>query len=104
MSLMALHRTIIRYFLIIKRVRRDDFPSLETIWKMLKAHDFKVSTRTLQRDLENIRTDFGIEIRYNSGPNGYDIDYERSVEMESLIKFNNGNGGKMFRGGADRDD
>ena len=84
---MAQHRTIIRHFLIINKVRRPGFPGLREIREMLVEHDFNISTRTLQRDIKNIRNEFGIEIRYNSFHNGYDIDYERSMDMDSLMKF-----------------
>ena len=62
-------------------------PSFEEIRDMLEEHDFNVSTRTLQRDIGNIRTEFGIEIKYNSYQNGYYLDLENSPGIESLMKF-----------------
>lgn len=84
---MSMHRTIIRYFLIINRVKRPGFPSFGDIREMLTEHDFDVSTRTLQRDIGNIRTDFGIEIRYNSYHKGYYLDRDNSPDLDSLMKF-----------------
>lgn len=84
---MSMHRTIIRYFLIINKVRRPGFPSFDEIMEMLVEHDFNVSSRTLQRDLENIRIDFGMEIKYQIQHNGYYLDYENSHGIESLMKF-----------------
>ena len=84
---MSMHRTIIRYFLIINRVKQPGYPSLQALSDMLEGHDFNISLRTLQRDLENIRNDFGIEIRYNVHHRGYYIDTEASLEMGSIIRF-----------------
>lgn len=84
---MAQHRTILRHFLIINMVRQPGFPSLRTIMEMLEEHDFDIGIRTLQRDIENIRKEFGIEIRYNSYHKGYDINYEESANVDSLLKF-----------------
>lgn len=84
---MALHDKIIRHYLIINKVRNPGFPSFDDIEEMLEDHGYSLSKRTLQRDIENIRKEFGIEIRYTSYHNGYDIDKERSIEMDSLVKF-----------------
>ncbi len=84
---MALHNKVLRHFLIIRKVREQGFPGFRDIKEMLEDHGFSLSGRTLQRDIENIRGDFGIEIRYNSYHNGYDIDHEHSVDMGSLMKF-----------------
>lgn len=84
---MSMHRTIIRYYLIINKARKPGFPTFEEINDVLCDHDFSISTRTLQRDLENIRNDFGIEIAYDKFQKGYYIDKERSLEIASILKF-----------------
>lgn len=84
---MSLHRTIIRYYLIISKARKPGFPTFEEINDVLCDNDFAISTRTLQRDLENIRNDFGIEIAYDKYQKGYYIDKERSIEIDSILKF-----------------
>jgi two-component system chemotaxis sensor kinase CheA len=49
---------------------------------MLEKHDFSISKRTLQRDLENIRIDFGIEIKYDPYQRGYYLDRELSLDID----------------------
>ena len=87
MTRMALHNKVFRHYLIIRKVREPGFPGFRDIKAMLEDHGFSLSSRTLQRDIENIRVDLGIEIRYNAYHNGYDIDEENSVDMGSLMKF-----------------
>jgi predicted DNA-binding transcriptional regulator YafY len=47
----------------------------------------QISSRTLQRDLEDIRDEFGIEIALDFGRNGYFIDYENSVNADYILHF-----------------
>lgn len=82
-----MHRTIIRYFLIIGRVMKPGCPSMQEINEMLEEHDFSISKRTLQRDLENIRVDFGIEIKYDPYQRGYYLDRELSLDIDPILNF-----------------
>ena len=84
---MSLHRTIIRYFLIIGRVMKPGYPSLQEIREMLEEHDFSISIRTLQRDIENIRIDFVIEIKYDPYQRGYYLDRELSLDIDPILNF-----------------
>lgn len=68
-------------------VRDNKYPSKDRIIDYLKERDFKTSSRTFERDLETIRTDFGLELTYSKQENGYYIDEDRSVKVESLFKF-----------------
>ena len=84
---MATHFISRRIQYIIQFVYDSTFPSKETILNFLKEKDFKVSSRTLERDLERIRSDFGLEIAYNKIEDGYYIDEEKSVKVSSFFKF-----------------
>jgi predicted DNA-binding transcriptional regulator YafY len=53
----------------------------------LHEHGFEISPRTLQRDIEQIRYEFGIEIKYNRNRNGYFIDKDASVNLDSFLRF-----------------
>lgn len=87
MRTMSTHGTIKRYSLIIEKTRRNMYPSFEDIRDFLADHDFKVSRRTIQRDIEQIRFDFGVEVVYDRHRNGYAIDHEHSVDVPSFLRF-----------------
>lgn len=84
---MSTQGTIRRYTLIIEKVSRGQLPSFEEIRDYLYDHGFEISVRTLQRSLEQIRYEFGIEIKYDKPKNGYWIDLENSVNIESFFRF-----------------
>ncbi|MDA3905143.1 MAG: WYL domain-containing protein [Bacteroidales bacterium] len=84
---MSKHGSIRRYTLIIEKIGRNQFPSFSIIKEYLFEQGFEVSARTIQRDIEQIRFDFGIEIKYDRTRNGYYIDAETSINTDSLLRF-----------------
>jgi predicted DNA-binding transcriptional regulator YafY len=84
---MSAQGTIKRYTLLIEKIGLGHFPSFQELQEFLDDHGFTISQRTLQRDIEQIRYEFGIEIVYNRSRNGYMIDKDNSVNLESFIKF-----------------
>jgi predicted DNA-binding transcriptional regulator YafY len=84
---MSKHGTIRRYTLEIEKIRNGQFPSFEEIKNYLEEHGFGVGARTIQRDIEQIRFEFSIEIKYNRDKNGYYIDYDSSLNVESFFRF-----------------
>lgn len=84
---MSKQGTIRRYALIIEKLERKQFPSFEEIKRYLTHHDFRISNRTIQRDIEQIRSEFGIEIEYNRFKNGYHINKDLSPDIESFVRF-----------------
>jgi predicted DNA-binding transcriptional regulator YafY len=84
---MSKHGTIRRYTLIIEKINRGQYPSFEIIKDHLFEHGFEISARTIQRDIEQIRFEFGIEIVYDRLKNGYFIDLENSLNIESFFRF-----------------
>ena len=63
-------------------------PNLELIADFLERHDFDVSKRTIERDIQYIRTYYGIDIKYsNFGRPGYYIDKENSPDLPNLLRF-----------------
>ena len=84
---MSKHGTIRRYTLIIEKISRKQYPSFKTIKDYLFDQGFEVSTRTIQRDIEQIRFEFGIEIKYDRFRNGYFIDEDSSINIESFLRF-----------------
>jgi predicted DNA-binding transcriptional regulator YafY len=84
---MATHVISRRIQYIIQSMHDSYFPSKQSMLDALKEKDFSVSARTLDRDLERIRTDFGLEILYDKSRNGYYIDEDNSVKVDSFFKF-----------------
>ena len=84
---MSKHSEIRRYFLVIEKIRYGRYPSFKDIKEFLYNHGFQIADRTLQRDIEQIRYDFGVEITYNRAKNGYWIDPEGSINLESFFHF-----------------
>ena len=82
---MSKHGEIRRYSLIIEKIIRGHYPGFREIGDYLHEHGFQVGDRTLQRDIEQIRYDFCIEIKYDRSKKGYCIDYENSLNLESFF-------------------
>lgn len=87
---MSKREAISRYNLIIKKLRKcsasfneiADYLSLES---ELQSYDFNVSKRTFQRDLEDIRSIYNIDIQYNFSRKVYFIDFEQQPEINERI-------------------
>lgn len=84
---MSNYATIRRYSLIIEKVGNNQFATFNEIKNYLLRHDFNVSDRTLQRDIKQLRYEFGIEIEYNRFKNGYFINEDLSLDIESFVRF-----------------
>jgi predicted DNA-binding transcriptional regulator YafY len=84
---MQIYRIVNRYYLIINKIKSSSFPSFDDIQEHLISHDTEISLRTMQRDLQNIRNEFGIEIVYNKAQNGYFINTEHDTDYEYFMRF-----------------
>jgi predicted DNA-binding transcriptional regulator YafY len=84
---MSKHSTIRRYSLIIEKIGRKSYPSFEDIRNYMHSHGFELSERTIQRDLEQIRNDFGVDILYDRQRNGYYIDDYAGFNMNNFLRF-----------------
>lgn len=84
---MSRQGTIRRYTLIIEKINRNQFPSFKQIQDYLDEFGFGVSKRTIERDIEAIRNEFGMEISYNRTKEGYFIDLEKSINIDSFLRF-----------------
>jgi len=72
---------------VIQYINDHEYASKERILEFLENKEFPISARTLERDFEKIKADFGIELSYSKTHNGYYIDREKSVKVESFFKF-----------------
>lgn len=84
---MATHLISRRIQYIIQHISDSYFPSKKDMITFLLGKDFDISSRTFDRDLERIRTDFGLEVLYDKFKKGYYIDEENSVKVASFFKF-----------------
>lgn len=79
--------TIRRDYLIIRRIMRGDYPSASLLLQYLERNDITITLRTLQRDMADIRSNFDIEVIYDSKKNGYYIDETCSMDTDKLLYF-----------------
>ncbi len=87
---MSKREAIARYNLIIKKLRRQpssfseisDYLAFESD---LQGYDFNVSKRTFQRDLEDIRSIYNIDIKYDFSRRVYYIDFDEQSGVNERI-------------------
>lgn len=87
---MSKREAIERYNLIIRKLRRQpssfseisDYLAFESD---LQGYDFNVSKRTFQRDLEDIRSIYNIDIQYDFSRRVYYIDFDKLSEINERI-------------------
>lgn len=87
---MSKRESIARYNLIINRLRRrpSTFAEIENhliLESELQGYNFNVSKRTFQRDLDDIRSIYNIDIQYNFSQKVYFIEYDQQPEANERI-------------------
>jgi predicted DNA-binding transcriptional regulator YafY len=84
---MAKNEAIRRYFLEVEAMRKNTYPTIKDIIRYLEEHDINKSQRTIERDFEQIRNNFGIYIEHDVQEGGYFIDDEYSPNIDSFLRF-----------------
>lgn len=84
---MAVDAKIRRYYLVLEKIKNKQFPTFKEIQEYIHDEGFEISHRTLQRDVEEIRRCFGVEVVYDSKRGGYYIDEESSLDIDSFLHF-----------------
>jgi predicted DNA-binding transcriptional regulator YafY len=87
---MSKRESIARYTLIIKKIRKHpctfseiaDYLALES---ELQEYDFNISKRTFQRDIEDIRSVYNIDIQYDFSKRVYHVDFDQQPEVNERI-------------------
>ena len=87
---MSKRESIARYNLIIKKLRRQPstFSEISNYLDFesdLQEYNFNVSKRTFQRDLDDIRSLYNIDILYDFSRKVYYIDFDEQPEMNERI-------------------
>ena len=87
---MSKRESISRYNLIIKKLRRfpasfKEISETLALESELQSYNFNVSKRTFQRDLEDIRSIYNIDIQYDTSRKAYHIDTDEQPEVNERI-------------------
>ncbi|MFW5872640.1 MAG: helix-turn-helix transcriptional regulator [bacterium] len=87
---MSIQAKIKRFYLIIEKIGNSKFsPTFNEIKGHLEDQGLKLSHRTLQRDIEILRDEFGLKIDYDKIQNVYRLDEENSYRLDSFLKILN---------------
>ena len=84
---MSTQATIRTYYLLIERLRSSQKPSKKDLFEYLKEEGLVNSMRSLDRRIEEIRTEFHLEIPYTSKTNKYSLSEMDSQSLDTLLRF-----------------
>lgn len=76
-----------RLHLLIQLISGVTHYSLRQIMQYLNDSGITVSERTIKRDFQTLRIDFGLEVRYSNVYNGYRIVRDESLHIELVEEF-----------------
>ena len=76
-----------RYLLILNYLIENKKPTLKQILQHIHSKDLNCSGRTLQRDIFDLREEFGIEIVVDKVNNSYSINYDESVNIDEVLRL-----------------
>lgn len=87
---MSKRESISRYNLIIKKLRKypasfDEIADYLALESELQEYNFNISKRTFQRDLNDIRSIYNIDILYDYADKVYFIDYSEKHDVNQRI-------------------
>jgi predicted DNA-binding transcriptional regulator YafY len=87
---MSKREAIARYNLIIKKIRRfpatfQEISDTLDLESELQSYNFHISKRTFQRDLDDIRSIYNIDIQYDFSRKVYYIDFDEQPEVNERI-------------------
>ena len=86
---MSLKKTIRRHLIIVEKVLREEYPSIDNIKRELESNGYQVSLRTLKRDIEQFRHEFGVDVAYSKKENGYYFKAGKQANLEAVARFLN---------------
>jgi len=87
---MTKRESISRYYLIIKKLRKapssfDEIADYLSLESELQEYNFRVSKRTFQRDLDDIRSIYNIDIEYDFSKKVYFIDFDEHPDFNERV-------------------
>lgn len=84
---MPVQATIKRYLLIYQKLKSAHYPSFQAIMSYLNEEGFELNERTINRDIKQMRDEFGIDICYDQPHNGYIINETSIPHSEDFIRL-----------------
>jgi predicted DNA-binding transcriptional regulator YafY len=76
-----------RYLLIMEKISRRPGCNFRELYEFLFEEGFEISSRTLQRDIEQIRNEFSVEVFYDPAKKGYFIKSEEGTDIEGFLQL-----------------
>jgi predicted DNA-binding transcriptional regulator YafY len=76
---------LIKRFSIIIEIIDKRPTTLKELLDHLHEEGFEISKRTLQRDIEYLKIDFGLDIQYKAATHTYHLDKEKSEHLDALL-------------------
>ncbi|MDZ4668376.1 MAG: WYL domain-containing protein [bacterium] len=68
-------------------MRRQKNTSLKDLVEFLETHDLAKSERTISRYIEQMRHEFGLDIKYDNGEKGYSFQHSDEREVDVFLNF-----------------
>ncbi len=84
---MSQQATIKRFLIILELVEHRPYISFEQLTEQLIDAGHRASRKTLQRDIEALRNELGVEIQYSRAKNGYFINEQNSLDRQLFNDF-----------------
>lgn len=84
---MKLTTSFRRHYLIIEFIRRRKYATLQEVLYYLNEHGLEIVERTLQRDIEGIRSDYQINIEYSPADKGYSVNEDSVLPIDDFLHF-----------------
>ncbi|MDR3220165.1 MAG: WYL domain-containing protein, partial [Dysgonamonadaceae bacterium] len=78
---------LIKRFSIIVETISQRPPTLKGLLDHLHEKGFEISKRTLQRDIDNLKIDFGLDIQYKASTHTYHLDKDKSEHLDALLRL-----------------
>lgn len=76
-----------RYIYIIYKLYYSVYPNLDDLLKFLFDNGLRLTKRTLRFDIDRLREEYAISIKYNRKKKGYFIDPADNSKLQSFLKF-----------------
>ena len=70
---MSYQAKIKRYLQILQQIEKSKYPSIVEMLDKIRDSGLKVSDRQLKRDIESLRIEFGLDVKYSTYHKGYFI-------------------------------